>query len=42
VKQAGVIDEGIGLGRTELVASPVRSAVPLCTLPVCRVRVACA
>jgi len=30
----GVIGEGIGLGRTELVASPERSAVLLCILPV--------
>jgi len=38
-----VIGGAVDIGRcVPLVASPVRSAVLLCTLPVCRVRVACA
>jgi hypothetical protein len=39
----GVIGGAVDFGRcVPLVASPVGSAVLLCTLPVCRVRVACA
>ena len=39
----GVIDVDVdGWSWDALVASPVRSTVLLCTLPVCRVRVACA
>ena len=36
----GVIGESIDLGLASLVASPERSAVVWCILPVCRVRVA--
>ena len=36
----GVIGEDIDLGLASLVASPERSAVVWCILPVCRVRAA--
>ena len=35
-----MVGESIGLGLASLVASPERSAVVWCILPVCRVRVA--